>query len=229
MTEFRGARRLLKLLFPDAIDNSYQGNKLALWILGTILLIRFPMYLNSILNSRQVLVSADGIPLGNYPGAAAGTIAALFSLLGFSRLILCLLALLSLVRYRSVVPLMFVLMILQYVGASIILLFHPMVTTVHPFGTYFNPVLLVGMSVGLVLSLSIQNRAPARLDYGLAKRAARLWPNREHESSPVFGLLCRVGIHRWRRMNLTEIMPGRDILHCFCCSKVKVDGIIYDT
>ncbi len=60
---------MFKLLFPDAVDNFYQGDRLALWMLGTILLFRFAIYLNSILDSRQVLVSADGIPLVNYPAA----------------------------------------------------------------------------------------------------------------------------------------------------------------
>lgn len=65
-------------------------------------------------------------------------------------------------------------------------------------------------------------------DSELAVRVAKLWPHREHEANSVLGLLCRAGLHRWRRLDLTELMPGRDILHCFWCSKVKVDGVIYD-
>jgi hypothetical protein len=66
-------------------------------------------------------------------------------------------------------------------------------------------------------------------DAELAIRAAKLWPNRAHEANSVLALLCRVGLHRWRRLNLTKLMPGKDILHCFWCSKVKVDGVVYDT
>ena len=62
----------------------------------------------------------------------------------------------------------------------------------------------------------------------IAVRAAKLWPNREHESSAVWGLLCRVGLHRWRRLDLAALMPGRAVAHCFPCSKVKVDGVVYD-
>ena len=65
-------------------------------------------------------------------------------------------------------------------------------------------------------------------DAEIARRAAKLWPNREHESSAVAGLLCRVGLHRWRRLDLARLMPGKDIAHCFWCSKVKVDGVVYD-
>lgn len=66
-------------------------------------------------------------------------------------------------------------------------------------------------------------------DAELAARAAKLWPNREHEASSALGLLCRVRLHRWRRLDLAALAPGKDIAHCFWCSKVKVDGVVYDT
>jgi hypothetical protein len=65
-------------------------------------------------------------------------------------------------------------------------------------------------------------------DYEIAVRAARLWPNREHEASAVLALLCRIRIHRWRRLDLSELLPAKDISHCFWCSKVKVDGVVHD-
>ena len=67
----------------------------------------------------------------------------------------------------------------------------------------------------------------AETDYELAVRAAKLWPNRKHEASSVLGLPCRVGLHRWRRLDLTTLMPGKDIHLCFWCSNVKVDGVVY--
>lgn len=66
------------------------------------------------------------------------------------------------------------------------------------------------------------------MDSDIAARAAKLWPNREHEASAVLGLLCRLGIHRWRQLDLTELIPGKKIAHCFWCSKVKVNGVVYD-
>jgi hypothetical protein len=69
----------------------------------------------------------------------------------------------------------------------------------------------------------------ALLDSELAIRVAKLWPHREHESNSVLGLLCRVGLHRWRRLDLATLVPDRDILHCFWCSKVNVDGTVYNT
>ena len=71
----------------------------------------------------------------------------------------------------------------------------------------------------------LENRRP---DSDLAIRVAKLWPHREHESNALRGLLCHLGFHQWRRLNLATLIPGKDIFHCFRCSKVKIDGIVYD-
>jgi hypothetical protein len=75
----------------------------------------------------------------------------------------------------------------------------------------------------------MESQENAVSDSEVAIRVAKLWPHREHESNSVLGLLCRVGLHRWRRLNLATLLPERDIFHLFWCSKVKVDGIVYDT
>jgi hypothetical protein len=77
--------------------------------------------------------------------------------------------------------------------------------------------------------MNAETKTDAPPDSELAVRAAKLWPNRAHEASSVLGLLCRVGLHRWRRLALTALAPGKDIAHCFWCSKVRVDGVVYDT
>jgi len=65
-------------------------------------------------------------------------------------------------------------------------------------------------------------------DARLAAKVAKLWPHREHEASILLGQLCRVGLHRWRQLDLSELAPGREIDFCFWCSKVRIDGIVYD-
>jgi hypothetical protein len=64
-------------------------------------------------------------------------------------------------------------------------------------------------------------------DAELAVSLARLWPNREHEASAVAGLLCRVGIHYWRRLDLTDHAPNRNVRFCFWCSKIEIDGTVH--
>ena len=65
-------------------------------------------------------------------------------------------------------------------------------------------------------------------DAALASAVARLWPHREHESNALIGLCCLAGLHGWRQLDLTELVPGRQIYFCFWCSKVRIDGTIYE-
>jgi hypothetical protein len=74
----------------------------------------------------------------------------------------------------------------------------------------------------------VENPEKQLPDSELAVGVAKLWPHREHEASSALGLLWRIGLHRWRRLDLTTLAPGKDIAHCFWCSKVKVDGVVYD-
>jgi hypothetical protein len=66
-------------------------------------------------------------------------------------------------------------------------------------------------------------------DAVLAKAAAKLWPHRLHESSPLLGLLCRARLHRWGQLNLKGLVPEtKEVRVCRWCSKVKINGIVYD-
>jgi hypothetical protein len=65
-------------------------------------------------------------------------------------------------------------------------------------------------------------------DLELAARVAKLWPHREHESNGALSLFCRIGLHRWHRLDIASLVPDKDIAHCFWCSKVKIDGIVHD-
>jgi hypothetical protein len=64
-------------------------------------------------------------------------------------------------------------------------------------------------------------------DCDLAVRVAKIWPHREHESNSVLGVLCHFALHRWRQLDMASLVPEKEILHCFWCSKVKIDGITY--
>ncbi|HMC20428.1 MAG TPA: hypothetical protein VKL19_01150 [Thermoanaerobaculia bacterium] len=144
---------MISQLLPQRIDNTYRGHKLALWLLSLLLFMRVVMSLNVIFNSYVTLSTADGVPLETYTPAAARTAVSLFALLGLSNLMICLVGILALVRYRSMVPLMFALLLLQQVSARLINLLMPIVRTGTPPGFYINLGLLALMIVGLALSL----------------------------------------------------------------------------
>jgi hypothetical protein len=144
-------------LLPQRVDNTYRGYKLALWLFALVVVMKLAMSLNSIFNGYVVASSADGIPLDTFPAAAAQTIVSLFAIWGLAQLMMCLLYILVLARYRSMVPFMLAFLLLEHLSRKLLLQFVPMVRTGTPPGFYINLGLLTLMIVGLALSLRSQS------------------------------------------------------------------------
>ncbi len=140
-------------VLPKSADNGYRGHVLAPWLLGLLVLMKASIGVNSILNGYTVATTADGLPLDTYPPPAARTVVALFGTWGVGQLAICLVAVVVLVRYRSLVPSMFALFLLEHLSRKLVLQFLPIPRTGTPPGTIVNVVLLVVVIGGLALSL----------------------------------------------------------------------------
>ena len=144
---------IVSRLFPRRIDNTYSGSKIALWIFGLIVALRITQSVMIIFNGPSTVQSADGVPLETYPAAAAQTIVAMFALSSVNRLIIALICVVVLVRYRSAVPMMFLVLGLSYLGGQLILQFIPIVRVGTPPGVVVNLTFFGLTIVGFVLSL----------------------------------------------------------------------------
>jgi hypothetical protein len=140
-------------LLPQRIDNTYRGHKLALWFFALVVTMKILQSLLVIFNGEYVVRSADGVPLESFTPAAAQAVVALFALTGLSRLIIALLCVLALVRYRSLITFMFALLAFDYLARQSILHFVPLVRTGKPLGPVVNLILFCLTIVGLALSL----------------------------------------------------------------------------
>ena len=140
-------------LLPQPIDNTYSGSKIALWLFGLIVFVQILQSVMVIVNGHSVAESADGIPLENYPAAAAQTILAIFMVSSLRRLIISLICAVVLFRYRSAVPLMFVVLGISYLGGQVIFQFVPIVRVGTPPGVVMNLIMFGLTIVGLALSL----------------------------------------------------------------------------
>ncbi len=144
---------MLNKFFPQHADNAYHGHKLALWIFALVVLIRVFQGLNTFLNPRTTARYADGIPLHTYAPAAEQTTASLFSMLGLYAFIIYLICILVLIRYRSLVPVMFALLLLQNIGSKLVFHFLPIIRTGTPPAIYMSWILLSFIVAGLALSI----------------------------------------------------------------------------
>ena len=144
---------LLDRILPQQFDNNYRGHKLALWLFGLLLLIKLGISLSSIFDTYDTVQSADGIPLSTFTAGGAEAVVSVTTLLGLSHLLLALLCVMALVRYRSMIPLMYVVLLMEFLAKKWILLAKPIVRTGTSPATYVNLVLISLLLAGLVLSL----------------------------------------------------------------------------
>ena len=140
-------------LLPKVIDNTYRGQKPGLWLFGLLVLMKLVMSMGIIFNGANTAVRADGIPLDTYPAAAAQTIVALFALYGYFTFVICALGILVLARYRSMIAIMFALLLVEHLGRKLILQFLPIVRVGAPPASAINLGLLTLILIGLALSL----------------------------------------------------------------------------
>jgi hypothetical protein len=151
----RGVRggAVLSRLLPEHFDNTFRGNRIGIWLFALVVFVQTGQGLMSVFNGRYAASAPDAIPLGSYSSAAADTVVALFALLGLLRLVICLLCVLALLRYRAMIPLMFTLLVLEYLSRRVILHVLPIERSGAPPGSVVNLVLLALMIVGLALSV----------------------------------------------------------------------------
>jgi hypothetical protein len=153
MSTAAGVTPMLSRILPPRIDNAYRGHPLALWLFVPVVLFKTAIALGTIFNGRRAAQSADGIPLDSFGAAGAEAFLALFAIWGLSQLVFSVLGILALTRYRAMIPLVFVLLLLEHLARKWILLVKPIARTGAPPGIYINLGLLVVMILGLVLSL----------------------------------------------------------------------------
>jgi len=151
---------MIDRILPRAIDNQYHGARAALWMLGILVLLKGAMGANSFLNGRLVAMRADGIPLDTFTPAGADTVVAFLGLWGLSLLLFSLLGVLALVRYRAMVPLVFVLLLAEHVGRKLILLALPVAHAGASPAFSINAGFLIATIVGLALSIWPTNKQP---------------------------------------------------------------------
>jgi hypothetical protein len=144
---------MLERLLPRTIDNTYRGHLAALWLFGLVLAVKITQSVLVIFNGYATARDADGIPVDTFRPDAAQTAVALFAQGSLWRLTTCLLGVLVLVRYRSAVPFMFALLLLNYLAGQLIFHFVPVARTGTPPGPIANLIMFALMVLGLALSL----------------------------------------------------------------------------
>ena len=151
---------MLGLLFPGVIDNRFRGQWLGYWLLAPVLILKFGIAIGSILTPANAN-KADAIDLSSFSAPAlrdAMTSTALLGLLHFSIVLICLLAM---IRYRAMVPMIYLWLALEYLGRRVILDVYPIERVPGTSsGSIINLGLIALLALGLALSIWPRRDAP---------------------------------------------------------------------
>lgn len=145
---------MLNRIFPTEFDNHYRGNKAAIWLFALLTFVNVVISLVTIFSADSAAQSADGIPLDAYGPGAAQAVIGVVAILGLVRLLLCVMFLVALIRYRAMIPLMYVLVVADWLAHKGIGMMKPIVHAAAAPGHYV-PWVLFGIGViGMIASLT---------------------------------------------------------------------------
>ena len=143
-------------IFPKAFDNNYRGQWLAVPFLALAALTKLAMSTNAIIMTRTVVEQADHIDLSRYGADATTFILFLHQAWALGHGLLALLAVLALIRYRTMMPLTAILMLAEQFGRKVLGLVNPIPGVPHDassIGFLVTQGLYVVLLIALVLSL----------------------------------------------------------------------------
>jgi hypothetical protein len=160
---------MLGQLFPRKFDNTYRGYWPAIWLLVPIVVLRLIMGGNSMWHPHYVATSADGLPLESYTAAGAQVVVSMYAMMGVYLVLLALQSVLVMIRYRSMIPYVYLLLLLDQMGGALVNHLYPVVTTAassQKAGMAVIYVILGLTFAGLVLSLVPREHKPGPLAAG---------------------------------------------------------------
>lgn len=153
-------KNIIERIFPKVINNEFKGYKIALYVFYALTAV-------TIWRSQHHMFAPDGgaqsiatIPLDTFTDAGATTVISVFSLWGLSQLIIGIMYLVSAIRYRSMIPMWYLLMFVEYLfRATYVMMVKPIPTVGTAPGAAGNlPLMIISLTM-LTLSLMTPRRS----------------------------------------------------------------------
>ena len=140
-------------LFPKQATNAYEGSPIALWVFAAITVVTLVRSLIHVFAPDGGAASIATVPLDAFTVGGAVTVVHVCGLWGLSQLLMALVGVVVLWRYRNMVPLMYALLVVEYAGRLLLTRFKPIELAGTAPGAIANYVLVPLAIVMLVLAL----------------------------------------------------------------------------
>lgn len=115
-------------ILPKTIDNIYKGSKISKYTFLFLTIITITRSLIHIIAVDGGAQSIATIPLNNYSTAAASTVILMFALWGLSQLLMSIVYVVVYLKYQSLIPAMYILLIIEYSMRLVIGIMKPIET-----------------------------------------------------------------------------------------------------
>ncbi|AZQ60788.1 hypothetical protein EI427_00745 [Flammeovirga pectinis] len=144
------------MLFPKTIDNSYRGNKLPLYFFYLLATVTIGRSLAHMFLADGGAQSIATIPLDSYSKEASDVVIHIFSEWGLTQLMFGILYGVVLWRYKTLIPLMYLFIFIEYSGRLFLTVYKPIVLEGTAPGGILNYVMIPVALIMLFLSLRTQ-------------------------------------------------------------------------
>lgn len=148
---------MLKNFLPPTINNNYKGNKIALWFFYLITAVTVVRSLIHIFKQDGGAQSIATIPLDTFTESGAAVVILIFAYWGLSQLMFGIVQVIVAIRYKSLIPLMYLMLVLEWGTRLLISLYKPIETVGQAPGGVGNMVLPFVCLVLFFLSIKEQN------------------------------------------------------------------------
>lgn len=152
------APRLLERLFPIRVNNDYRGHPAALWLFALVAAVTLGRSVVHIFAADGGAQSVATIPLDSFTSGGSAVVVGIFAFWGLSQLLLALFYFVVLWRYRAIVPLMYLFLIVEYMSRFAIGQWKPLSTVETAPGEIANYIFVALGVILFALSLRIHGR-----------------------------------------------------------------------
>lgn len=154
---------MLTRLFPREAGNDYRGYRAAIWLLVLAILLRLAMGAAALFDTQGMLQDADTIPVDTWSAPAAATVVYLTKLVGIDHLLLTLVAVVVLIRWRNLIPFAYLLLLAEQLARFAVKFTNPIPGSGATLAVDPNLIIIAALLIGLALSLSTPRGGTAAL------------------------------------------------------------------
>jgi len=144
---------MIEKLFPKTVDNQYRGKVIAKWVFVAMTVLTIARSLAHIFLPDGGAQSIATIPLVTYSIGASAVVIGLFAQWGLTQLMFGILYVITLWRYQSLIPLMWLFILFEWIGRLLLGFYKPFETVGTAPGAIGNLIIPILALIMLVLAL----------------------------------------------------------------------------